>query len=108
MSYGYGFLVKNIHAAKRGFYGETWDVQTENGKCFLKIDYWDHHKKGFQNSLPVIQYMTHSGILFIPKIVKTKEGCLYSGFRQGTAVVFEHIPGELSEDYSTVQLLLHF
>lgn len=77
---------------------------TGNGKYFLKIDYWNHHKKEFENSLPIIRHMTDSGISFIPKIIKTKDGYLYSSFRQGTAVVFEHIPGELSEDYSTAQL----
>ena len=73
----------------------------------MKVDYWDHHKKEFQNSLPIIQYMTDSGISFIPKIIKTKDGHLYSSFRQGTAVVFEHIPGMLSEDYPTAQLYNH-
>lgn len=104
LSCEYDFRINNILPAKRGFYGETWDIQTESGKYFLKVDYWNHHKKGLQNSLPVIQYMTDSGISFIPKIIKTKDSYLYSSFRQGTAVVFEHIPGELSEDYSTAQL----
>lgn len=48
--------------------------------------------------------MTDSGISFIPKIIKMKNSHLYGNFRQGTAVVFEYIPGELSEDYSTAQL----
>lgn len=104
LSCEYGFQVKDILPAKRGFYGETWDIRTEDGKYFLKVDYWNHHKKGFQNSLSVIQYITDSEISFIPKIIKTKDGHLYSRFRQGTLVVFEHILGELSEDYSTAQL----
>lgn len=49
--------------------------------------------------------MTDSGISFIPKIIKTKDGHLYCRFRQGTLVVLEHIPGELSEDYSTEHYL---
>lgn len=100
----YGFQAEDIHPAKRGFYGETWDILTESGKFFLKIDYWNHHKKRFQNSLPIVRYMTDSGISFIPKIIGTKDGRLYSSFRQGTAAVFEHVPGELSEDYSTAEL----
>lgn len=70
----------------------------------MKLDYWEHHRGSLQNSLPVIRYMTDSGIGFIPKVIGTKTGCLYSRFRQGTAVVFEHIPGELSENYTTEQL----
>ena len=100
----YGFQVKKLLPAKRGFYGETWNIQTENEKFFLKMDYWEHHKESFQNSLPVIRYMTDSGISFIPKIIQTKSGCLYGRFRQGIAVVFAHIPGELSEEYATEQL----
>lgn len=107
LSCEYGFQVKNILPAKRGFYGETWNVQTENGKYFLKIDYWNHHQKELQSNLPIIQYMTDSGISFIPKIIETKDCHLSSCFRQGTSVVFEHIPGELSEDYSTAQLYDH-
>lgn len=104
LSCEYDLQIENIFPAKRGFYGETWDIQTENGKYFLKIDYWNHHKKELQNSLPIIQYMTDSGVSFVPKIIKTKDCYLYSNFQQGTAVVFEHVPGELSEDCSTTQL----
>lgn len=104
LSCEYGFQIKDILPAKRGFYGETWDVQTESRKYYLKIDYWNHHKRSFQNSLPIVELMTDSEISLIPKIINTKDGHLYSSFRQGTIVVFEHIRGELSEDYSTAQL----
>lgn len=103
----YGFRVKGIFPAKRGFYGETWNIQTENIMFFLKIDYWNRHKVEYQNSLQAAQFMTDSGITLIPKTIKTKDDRLYSCFRQGTAVVFEYIPGEMSEDYSTAQLYNH-
>lgn len=74
LSAEYGLSVKNIFPATRGFYGETWIIQTE------------------------------SGISFVPKIIRTTGGRLYSRFRHGTAAVFEYIPGELSEDWSTEQL----
>lgn len=104
LSSEYGLPVKNIFPAKRGFYGETWDIQTENGCCFSKIDYWSHHQEEYQNSLSVVQYMTDSGISFVPKIIRTKGGNLYSRFRQGTAAVFEYVPGELVENCPTEQL----
>ena len=100
----YGLRTKKILPAKRGFYGETWRVRAENGDYFLKIDYWKHHEREFRESLPVIRYMTDRGISFVPKIISTKAGGLYSRFRQGTAAVFEHVPGELSENYSVGQL----
>ena len=48
--------------------------------------------------------MTDSGISFVPKIIKTKSGHLYSGFCQGTAVAFEYVPGEFCENCPTEQL----
>lgn len=104
LSAEYGLDVKSLLPAKRGFYGETWDIQTEKGKYFVKIDYWNHHKESYQNSLPIVQYMTNSGISFIPKIINTKNGNLYCNFRQGTVAVFEYISGDLSECYSVKQL----
>ena len=104
LSSEYDFHILGITPAKRGFYGETWNVQTESARYFVKIDDWQHHKKSFQNSLPVVQYLTDSGISFIPKIIKTKDGRLSSGFRQGVAAVFEYIPGELSEHCSVEQI----
>lgn len=100
----YGLTVKSLIPAKRGFYGETWSVQTESGRLFLKIDYWEHHQDEYKNSLSAVQYMTDSGISFIPKLLRTKGGELCSRFRKGIAAVFEHVPGELSEDYPTEQL----
>lgn len=104
LSCEYGFQVTAIHPAKRGFYGETWDIHAESGRYFLKIDYWNHHKESYQNSLSVVQYMTDSGISFVPKIIKTKSGHLYSNFCQGTSVAFEYVPGELCENCPTEQL----
>lgn len=43
----YNFKVQSISPAKRGFYGETWNVQTEKNTYFVKIDYWSHHKESF-------------------------------------------------------------
>ncbi len=104
LSSEYGLQVKNILPAKRGFYGETWSIQTENGKYFIKVECWAHHSEIYRNSLSAVQYMTGSGISFIPKIIKTKDGRLYSSFQQRTAAVFEYVPGELLENCSVEQL----
>ena len=104
LSCEYGFQVTAIRPAQRGFYGETWDILTESGRCFLKVDYWNHHKESYRNSLSVVQYMADSGISFVPKIIKTKSGHLYGSFCQGTAAAFEYVPGELLENCPTEQL----
>lgn len=103
----YGLQVKNILPAKRGFYGETWSIQTENGEYFVKVECWAHHSEIYKNSLSVVQYMTDRGIPFIPKVIRTKDGRLYSSFQQRTAAVFEYVPGELLETCPVEQLYSH-
>lgn len=103
----YGFQIIGISPAKRGFYGETWNVQTKDGEYFIKIDDWQHHKIHFQNSLCIVQYMTNNGISFIPKVIKTKDDQLYSNFKKSVLAVFEHVEGELFEDCSASQLYRH-
>lgn len=103
----YRLTVYGIAPAQRGFYGETWKVHTDKGDCFVKIDYWKHHRESYQNSLSVVQAMSDSGISFIPKVMKTKEGHLYSRFQTGVAAVFEYINGELLEDCPITLLYGH-
>ena len=103
----YNFKAQDISSAKRGFYGETWNVQTEKDTYFVKIDYWNYHKESYQISLSAVQYMTDNGISFIPKIIKTKNGRLCSHFKNGVVAVFEYIPGELLENCSVTQLYGH-
>ena len=100
----YGFRVNAIFPAERGFYGETWKIQTEDGVYFVKIDYRDYHKESYRSSLSAVQYMTGNGISFIPKVIKTKGGCLYTCFKKGVAAVFEYVDGELSENCPVEQL----
>ena len=66
LTWEYGFAIRNIVPAKRGFFGETWKVQTDDADYFVKMDEWDFHKESYKNSLPVINYMVGEGISFIP------------------------------------------
>lgn len=100
----YDLQVTDILPAKRGFYGETWDIRAGSGRYFLKIDYMEHHKESYRNSLSVVRYMTDSGISFVPKIIGTKNGHLCADFRNGTAAVFEYVSGELRDDCPVEQL----
>lgn len=96
----------HIHAiaitpAKRGYYGETWKLETVNKLYFIKLDYLPRHQKLFQNSLSVVEYLCNSGIDFINKIVKTCNGELYSIFNSAVLGVFEWIDGENIETDDT-------
>jgi hypothetical protein len=90
-----------ITPAKRGYYGETWQLETVNNLYFIKLDYFPRHQKLFQNSLSVVEYLCNNGIDFINKIVKTYNGELYSIFNSAVLGVFEWIDGENIETDDT-------
>ena len=91
----------SIIPAKRGFYGETWKVETREKNYFLKLDYFIDHKLKFQNSLKPIDYLHSNGIDFINEIVKTKENNLFEIFNSGILVIFHWINGENVENQET-------
>jgi hypothetical protein len=43
--------------AKRGFYGETWRLETLGGSYFIKLDYSSLHKSIFSDSIAVIEHL---------------------------------------------------
>jgi hypothetical protein len=70
----YSLSTLDIKPAKRGYYGETWKVDTTNGSYFIKLDYFIRHQSKFENSLPVVDYLCDRGIDFIGSIIKTVKG----------------------------------
>ena len=90
-----------ITTAKRGYYGETWKLEAVNNLYFVKLDYVPRHKKLFQNSLTIIDYLCNNGIDFISKVVKTCNGELYSIFNSAVLGVFDWIDGENVETDET-------
>lgn len=104
LSSEYGMQVKTVRPAKRGFYGETWDVQADEGRYFVKADFWRHHKESYQASLPAVRQMTSRGISFVPRIAETRDDRLCCPFQEGVAAVFAYAAGDLSEDVSVTQL----
>ena len=82
-----------IAPAKRGYYGETWKLETNKRNYFVKIDYFPRHQNVFRNSLPVMQYLCDNGIDFIGAIVKTIRGELFSCFNAAILAVFDWIDG---------------
>ncbi len=95
----YNFSIELISEAKRGFFGETWEVITDTQNYFIKIDYWDYHKNLYRDSFSVMDYLLNNGISFIPQIIKTKNCELFCCFNQGIVGVFEFIVGQNTEEY---------
>lgn len=97
----YGLWATSILPARRGYYGETWQVDTQDGRYFLKLDGSAQHQMKYRNSLAVVEYLCDSGIHFVGAVVKTKSGELYSTFGCAVLAVFDWIYGENQETDET-------
>ena len=89
-----------ITPAARGFYGETWRIGAPQGRFFAKLDS-SSHQSVYGGSFPVMEHLCNHGIDFISKIVKTRDGALYTRFEGGVLGLFGWIAGENREDDST-------
>jgi len=89
-----------IAPAKRGFYGETWRVESPQGRFFAKLD-CSPHRAVYERSFPMIEHLCGHGIDFISRIVKTRDGGLYCEFEGGVLGLFDWIDGENREDDGT-------
>lgn len=98
---GYNISALSIIPAKRGYYGETWRLDTSEKSYFIKLDYSERHKEKYKNSLTVVNYLCDNGIDFISHIVKNKNGKLYSCFESAILGVFNWIDGENVENFDT-------
>ena len=90
----YGINSVSIIPAKRGFYGETWRLNTEDTGYFIKLVYPAVHKSVYERSFPIIQHLCDHGIDFISRIVKTKDGRLFTLFDGAVLSIFDWIDGE--------------
>jgi len=97
----YGLEAVGIAPAKRGFYGETWRLDTADGSFFLKLVYVAAHKLTYERSFPVIEHLHDHGIDFISRIAKTKDGRLSTQFDGAALGVFGWIDGETIETDAT-------
>lgn len=89
----YGIEAVSIAPAKRGYYGETWQLATANSRYFLKLDY-SPHQSVYEKSFPVVEHLCNNGIDFISRIVKTANGSLSSRFDGAVLGLFDWIDGE--------------
>jgi hypothetical protein len=103
----YGFAIREIAEAKRGFYGETWKVITDSDRYFIKIIYDALQMARYACSFEIIDHMFHHGIDFISRIIKTKQGGFYCLFHGGALGVFAFVEGENTEEYELSRLIRH-
>lgn len=96
----YGLHVVDIHQAKRGFYGETWIVETPKDKYFVKVDPWTYHHESFENGLRVVDELYGQGIDFVPRVVWSRSGNPWSFVHHKMIGVFEYIVGKNSDSCS--------
>ena len=89
-----------ITPARRGYFGETWRVDCGEDCFFAKLVH-GYHAVRYQRSFPVIDHLCAHGIDSISRIVKTRDGGLYTYFEGGVLGLFDWIEGENREDDST-------
>lgn len=100
----YGLDILCFSGAERGYYGETWEIRAGTGRFFLKIVYFPVHKDRYARSFPVVEYMNREGIDFISRIVRTKDGLLYTPYQNGILGLFRFVPGTHTEQYPLEEL----
>ena len=97
----YGIEAVSIIPAKRGFFGETWRLDAEDTEYFIKLVYPAVHKSVYKRSFPMIQHLCDHGIDFISRIVKTKDGRLFTQFDGAVLGIFDWIDGENVQNEKT-------
>jgi len=97
----YGLEAIRIAPAKRGFFGETWRLDTLQASYFLKLDYSATHQESYGHSFPVMAHLSNHGIDCISRIVSTTQGELCVRFDGAVLGVFDWIDGENIENDDT-------
>jgi len=86
--------------AERGFYGETWRLDTTDSRLFVKLDA-SPHRDVYRRSFHVVEHLRCHGIDFISRIVKTADGALCADFDGAVLGVFDWIDGAHIENDDT-------
>ena len=97
----YNLKVTSLIPAKRGFYGETWCLVSEEKSYFVKLVYFVEYQPIYQRSFEVIDFLCRKGIDFISSIVRTADGHLWTDFDGAVLGVFNWIDGENVETDET-------
>jgi len=97
----YALCAVGLSEATRGFYGETWKLDTPAASFFVKVDYSSRHRAIFRDSLAVVEHLARHGVAAIPSILKTADGALYTSYDGAILALFDWIEGENAENQTT-------
>ena len=97
----YRLPVISLTPASRGFYGETWRLESGERRCFVKLVYFAEYQPVYARSFRVMDFLGRKGIDFISTIVRTADGRLYTRFDGAVLGVFDWIDGENLETNET-------
>jgi len=97
----YGLKAISFSEAKRGFYGETWRLETQDNRYFIKLDYSSFHKSFFCDSFTVLEHLCKHGINFVIRVIKTLNGEMFTNYDSAILGVFEWIDGDNIQNTGT-------
>ncbi|HQA98881.1 MAG TPA: phosphotransferase [Candidatus Dojkabacteria bacterium] len=95
----YGFNVESVSVALRGFVGETYIINTDKKKYFLKIFQDNRYFANVLQGLPVLRELKDLGVNYINFPIFTKEKTLYFVENNRYYILFNYIKGENTEEY---------
>lgn len=90
----HGIETSRMTPAKRGYYGETWRLDTTDSSYFLKLDYSAGHQSLYERSFVVMEHLRTHGVDFISRVIKATDGRLSTRFDGAVLGVFAWIVGE--------------
>ena len=100
----YGFCILKMSEHNRGWYGETWRIESDKGNFFVKIIYFKKQAKIYQKSFPVLDFMQRNGIDFVSQPVRTTKNKHFVDFNGGTLAIFKFVDGE--HDYDNIPVIV--
>ncbi len=100
----YGFNVKSVNVAPRGFVGETYIIDTDKEKYFLKIFQENRYFANVLQGLPVLRELKDLGVNYINYPIFTKEKTLYFVENNRYYILFNYIKGENTEEYEVYKV----
>ena len=94
----YNLKINKIVESSRGVDGETWIAYSNKNKYFIKIAYYNSHKKKFINSINTLNILNKNNIRNINKVIKTKLLQDYIDFEGGMLAIYSFVDGSI--DYN--------
>lgn len=91
----------SLTPARRGFFGETWQLKDGEKRYFAKLIYFPEYQHTYAQSFEIIDFLCRKGIDFISTIVKASDGRLFTCFDGAVLGVFNWIDGENVETNET-------